>query len=400
MKIAYVVSDLSFPVLEGLHEQTIALIRELGAAGCDVQLYGFSKCPIDQTKLKSHEGLQFSLSPLRYTGSSLLQSLRFRTIRRNDVDDLVNAILLSGCDVVHLEGIVAGALAARLAGIPTVVSMVDPGSRRNARFARRERRLVRILSYSLAALVFFLVERSYRKLGALWHVVSPDDASFLFRAHRYRNIVDIPIPIPREFLERADAFRGHRYGELVVVLLYADLRQAHLYDAMEALAGDVLQRVSSRRPQVEFRVLGRIAMDSRLREAFGDCRVVDVGWAESHVDSILVSDLVILPDVVGTGLKTRAVQCMAAGRVVFGRPVVFEGIEVSNFDNAVVFESDAALESSLVRLIDDGTARRSIEGRAMSLSRGLFAGISVADRWIRAYRRQIVLAGTKGSTTF
>ena len=71
-----------------------------------------------------------------------------------------------------------------------------------------------------------------------------------------------------------------------------------------------------------------------------------------------MADLVFLPDQVGTGIKTRAIQSLAAGKPVLASAIAFEGIPVIDGLNASVGAGNADFVRRFDELCSNAGAAR------------------------------------------
>lgn len=392
MKVAYVVSDLSFPPREGLHQQSLVHLAALRLSGHVASLRGFVKLAenqIDATTQGPATNGGDALLSVR-SGPSLLSGLVFaftpRWLLPPTVKGLIAELNSVRFDVVHLEGISACGLAVHLQ-TPVVVSLVDPGSRRFSRLRSRNPHGIRGLSAFVTAKLHFTLERRLSALGEPFHVVSPEDAIYIQQAHN-RAALSIPVSLPRE-LEAvgAQVSSTPEPNSPVRIVIYGDFRQTHMRDALERFLKDDIQSVKA--VHLHIILLGRIPSDATLDFLFAGFSSEIVEWVEDYVGLLCSADLVILPDQLGTGLKNRAIQCLALGVCVVGTPVAFEGIPAEDMVHAAIGDESGSLEARLQELVLDATARAQIGRAGAKLARSLYGSRIVANAWTAAYELAI-----------
>ena len=122
-------------------------------------------------------------------------------------------------------------------------------------------------------------------------------------------------------------------------------------------------------------ILCRVCPSDDVRRTWAASSATFVAWVPDFVDAIGQSDVVVLPDLAGSGVKVRALHALAAGRAVIGTEVAFEGIDVADGRDALVVRhleavpgllDDLAVDRErVVRLgdaarevVDDGRTRR------------------------------------------
>ncbi len=389
MKIAFVTSDLTFPPREGLHEQTLLLLSSLRRRAAHVELFGYCKHPerLDRAALESELGIAFTTEPIVDSRSSLLVGflnrgpVRLRARERQ----LLAALKTGGFDVVHLEGVAAAGLFRRSLASRTILSLVDPGSRRQWRLASTASDRRNRLTHRVASAAAFAFEVSLRDSRVAWHVVSPSDALYLERFHRQPRVVAIPVQLPRDTCRDFAPTDARPAVSGVGALVFADLGVPHMRDAVEEFLNDVIRPAVDGIPAACFTVLGRVAPDQRMRRAAQGLPIRFVAWEPDHRSLLRDATFIILPDTAGTGLKNRAVQSMSLGKAVLGTSVAFEGLSVRHGHEAFVYDHALLAQEGLRTLFGRGNVRDSLGDRAAALVRLHYAESVVMAAWLELY---------------
>jgi glycosyltransferase involved in cell wall biosynthesis len=382
VRVCFVVSDLTYPPVEGLHEQTVTLIDGLRKAGVDLVVTGYCRdlTKFDHESFTAKTGINARLFGLPESTSSLREGLRqaFSTTESG----LGRFIRETASDVIHLEG--ASAAGLRRAWMRNaVVSFVDPGSRRQWRLCRQATSVPAKVKHAVAAWGYLALETRQNRRGAVWHVVSAVDADHLRKRYRRAAIVSIPVIVPPAISAPSpDAAPRDRLR----ILVYGDLRQPHMAAGFLQIAHDALTRPDVVRA-CDVTVLGRVH-ESRLRNQLPpQFRASFIEWATDPASVLERSDIVLLPDPVGTGLKNRAVQALAAGKLLIAMPAGVEGIPVRHNVHALVADTPRHVGV----LLGQAMARPDIIPRLGSAGRELvrqhFDSNVVVDRWLRLYGR-------------
>lgn len=397
MKIAYVVSDLTYPPREGLHQQTILLIDALQRRGHEVHLFGFIKDleKLDEVALRSEKNIYFRARPVASSSTMLRQALsevQRKMFRLSSPSaDFLQQLHNGDYDAVHLEGITACVAADKMLSAKAVHSFVDPGSRRNVRLAYNTQSIAAKLRLWAAAAAHFAIESSLRANGRMWHVVSASDRRYLRQVHRHSNVYSIPVMLPRDFDEvpinnsvMTDV--AQNAPRRLQVLFFCDLRQEYMRLALSSFLGSVAQ-VSTFEPKPTYRVLGRVAKDPLIESAFQGLEYELVPWVEDYRVTLTECDLLVLPDSVGTGLKNRAIQGLWAGVAVLGSPVAFEGIPVVPEVHASVASTVEEFRERYSRLLEDASLRRRLGANGHQFAVANFSESSVVDAWLTLYEK-------------
>jgi glycosyltransferase involved in cell wall biosynthesis len=389
MKICLVLSDLTYPPREGLHQQSILLARALHEHGFNVTVTGFYRDPknLDRQALMQEEAIDYrgvEISPwvsyIEFAVRARCGALKHthRIAKRRLEAFLAN----HDFDVVHFDGLPAASLG-RKCNAPKVLSLIDPGSRRQWRAALQARSLrQRALSFAMS-LAHLLIEFSMRGRDATWHVVSPEDRAFLSRVHRRQPCVSIPVMYePAEKTTSLGPERGTRTSsDALTIVVYADLRQSHMREAFRRL----MLAFQNDDTSFEFIVLGRVTESEELIGHTRHLRVRYIAWAQEPASVMQDGDVVVLPDTLGTGLKNRAIQAMATGTTVVGTSVAFEGLPVASGSQVFVVKAPEEIPEALKTLKSSPNLRRKvgIAGRAFVESR--YTTQRVAEEWAAVY---------------
>jgi hypothetical protein len=378
VRLCFVVSDLTYPPIEGLHQQTVALIDELRRSGLDVLVTGFCRDPdkFDPAAFLAETGTQARLFRLPPSRSSLNQGLRHAfQVHESELSSLIRK---AACDAIHLDGSSSAGLY-RPWMRNAVISFIDPGSRRQWRLGRQSSSRLRKMKHAMAACGYLALEIRLNRRGATWHVVSAVDADHLRRRYRRAEIVSIPVMAP-PVLPISPAGHTHPRPQ---VLIYGDLRQPHMAAGFIDIA-----RTALTRPEVsgcEVTVLGRAPETSFRSQLPPQVKVSFIEWAPDPAAVLRESDVVILPDPVGTGLKNRAIQAMAAGKLLIAMPAGLEGIPARHQVHALVAQTPDTVGAHLVRALTDPDIIPRLGAAGHELVRQHFDPQSVVQQWRDLY---------------
>ncbi|MBY4225577.1 glycosyltransferase [Rhodococcus fascians] len=402
MKILFVVSDLTYPAVEGLHQQAILLMESLVKSGNTVYVAGLLK---DDSKVDFEQfgktGVDVSDIFIRYSGSQTLEGLKNtfgRVFDRRDPQrrELRSLMGSNRFDIVHLDGAAACGFYSANRQCNWVLSIVDPGSRRQFRLMRSSGFRIRGFIHGLNSAIAFVYELLLRRGTPDWHVVSDEDRKYLKRIFRHRAVHAIPVIVPQELLfegavsQAIETVVDRKIGTRVVV--YCDLRQIHMRESFFASMDDWFRLAQS--DAINYVVMGRVKADRELLAPFRGCSVEFLEWADDYVSILKGADIVLLPDRVGTGLKNRAVQCMALGNVVVGTTIAFEGLPAKDGVNCILLTTSHT-ERSLPRKVNledvlgSAAVRRDIGEQARMTVVQQFSSIVVAEQWNSVYRSLI-----------
>lgn len=371
MRVAVVLSELAAPPRSGLQEQSLLLLGGLLDAGVEVELFAFRRAGTTAIDAKLLP-VQPSAPLMNIRGGWTVTGLLARLFGRSGLETR-----LGGYDAVYLEGAAAAGLLRRRWAGRAVVNLIDPGSRRRIRFARAATTLPRKVAELAAAAMSYLLEAMLNDPSATWVVVSESDRNYLAHTHAHAATVAIPVMLPDlPALARRDP------TDTIVLTVYADLRERHMLKAFVTLADDVLRPVCTACTRVKVRVLGRIAPGPDLLDRLPELPMTFAGWSTDHLEELQQSDIVLLPDTIGTGLKNRAVQGMALGCAMVGTAVALEAIPVENGKQAYVASTPAAMIEAVLGLARDPELRHRMGGQARQFASARYGREQVMAKWM------------------
>lgn len=387
MKIAFVVSDLSIPAAEGLHQQSLLTIEGLRNAGHVVDVFGYVRRQAGAVGDDKVAGF-FRLQPIRSRLPALLIGIRNILIPKfllsHEERALALAISDASYDVVHLEGAAAAGFSTSKLAHRTVIGLIDPQSRRRWRQSKSGS-LTRRAANLLLAASSFVFEMLVSKNAAALHVVSIEDQKYLASRRLGATILWVPIFLPPE-IENYNTQMVHDHGAPFRVVIFADLRQEHMrraFDEILEVTVPALQESEGKTPEID--VLCRKIPDQITESRAKALGVSMTAWVNDYRAHLCDADVIVIPDLMGTGLKNRTIQAMGLGKCVVGTKVAFEGIPAEPGKEAIIYQDAQALASWLLRLQDDLKLKDSLAKAGKIFVTSNFSSAKVIQRWQDIY---------------
>jgi glycosyl transferase family 1 len=391
-RIAFVLSDLSYPPREGLHQQSIYTIKSLKGTGADLSIFGLVKAAdsVNLGQLAHDEGIEIS-GPLEewnlphvVTGLAVFLGFAwlFGPLRR------VKDHLTTGrFDAVHFDGVAACGFARTGRWYRAVASVIDPPSRRRFRLAGAAASLGVWASNFGLGILGAMFEFAISLGPAICHVVSRDDGRHLAEMYPRMSVAVIPVQLPPACVDRPVENIGVTGQKLNKILIFADLRVEHMAKAVEAfflrmrlVEPDIKQRKS-------FLVLGRVDPNERILELGASCGATFETWVEDYVEVIDSASLIILPDLVGTGVKNRTIQSMARGRAVIGTSAAFQDTGITPGVHGVICCSVEQLVKESIEVSSDPQRLTGLGTEARRFVLGKYSSAEVGRLWGELYER-------------
>jgi glycosyltransferase involved in cell wall biosynthesis len=398
MRVAFVVSNLTYPPREGLHQLTLLTAQIQISRGDEVHLLGFCRDleKLDIERMANETGLRFHAPPIRSRLPSVMLGLVNRfvpTVLRGRAVRNLQAALSSDYDIVHLENTAACGLVRRGTSSRTILGLIDPGPLRWRRLAATASNFRFKLKARLGIVLNDLLAKAIAFPGVRMQLVSETDASYLQTRLTQVRVVAIPIALPMDIERPPSIDADSRTRQVGVVFM--DLSQPYLRNSFIWFIRSVYRPLFSRGCSFDLVVLGRISEDSELAKLCQDLPVTFLAWVDDYLALLAGADFIITPDLVGTGLKTRVIQGMALGRPVVGTPAAFEGIPALNGVHAVIANTADEMITALISLCDRPELRKTIGEKAQELAIEKFGTESIKSLWRDLY--DSVMDATKPS---
>jgi glycosyltransferase involved in cell wall biosynthesis len=131
------------------------------------------------------------------------------------------------------------------------------------------------------------------------------------------------------------------------------------FDAALHFASDVLPLVRKVRPDVRFRVVGRIAPDAAQR--LSALEGVDVtGEVDSIAAAVHGAGVGVAPLRIGAGVQNKVLEYFALGLPCVSTPLALEGFGAEHGRELLVAESAEAQAEAVLRLLDDRALARRV----------------------------------------
>ncbi|WP_460727143.1 glycosyltransferase [Lysobacter rhizosphaerae] len=202
----------------------------------------------------------------------------------------------------------------------------------------------RFVSYRIALLSERVFLRSFPNI----HVVSHVDAQYLRSKQKIGSAFSIPVALDDEFA-LTPSVNLVRDG----IVIFGDIRVPHIHDGVVGFLSEYFDRYDRPSKPAKITVLGRcrpFGVLKHMADRWGG-ELSFVEWVPDVVSALYAAEIVVLPDLTGTGLKNRCVAALASGAVVLGTPSAFEGIDVVHGSHAVMGDTPQDLAREAIELL-------------------------------------------------
>jgi glycosyltransferase involved in cell wall biosynthesis len=389
MRVAFVVSNITYPPISGLHQQTVLTAQIQLGGGNELHLLGFCRDlrQLDQDRMMRETGLRFYAPPINTRLPSILLGLvnrfvpsflRSREVRR------LQASLSSNYDVIHLENIAACGLVRRATSRRTILGVIDPGTLRWRRMAATAKNLRLKLRAHVGMCLNSVMDKAIMYPGIRLQVVSNEDAIYLQERLPQVRVTAVPVALPANIHQIS--YRNPEPKARCVGVVFLDLREPHIRQSFLWFIHSVYRPLRTRGCLFDLLVLGRIGRDAEIEKHCLDLPVTLLAMVDDYLAVLAGADFIIIPDLVGTGLKNRVIQGMALGQPVVGTPVAFEGIPARNGVHALVSATAEEMMKGLIDLCNEPIVRRTLGENAKELMSKEYGTEVLKGRWMKLYK--------------
>lgn len=403
MKILYLLADFPYPLTNGTRVQTFNLLKFMTR---DHECFIISFCNDDGHKwIKDFQralpcvhilGLFPRRSGLGLQVGRILHLLRGNPVflARWENDAFVRAVGQAfgdtDYDLVHLEGISMVPYLYLCQTKPTVLSTIDAISMAQRRTADALKQPLRRAYRLFAAWSVGHFERKNLSKATKLHVVSQPDCQYL-RSHIHElDVENIEIVIPEELINYqllSPKVEGNKpHNILFTGLLSAD----GIAKGLLHFLSNSYPAITKACPGVQMVVLGQNAPLDVQKRIESMPNVQYVSWAEDYYAELVRSQVIVFPDLTGTGIKNRVLQAMALAKAIVGTPVVFEGIPIKDGVHCFERKTDEGFSQAVLVLLKDAQLREQMGALARQLVLDKFRMDTLGLKWLSLYNSAIM----------
>lgn len=401
LRILFLLQDIPFPISDGMRWKVFHLLQYLSPRHqCDVIAFSADAWP-DLAALKRElpRVNWLSVVPTASGATRLIRAaMALLSGRPASLGRFQNPAFTRALrdtlarhqyDVVHYD--IVNMAQHYVEGIPSVHSPNDATSLFYARMAANvKHRLIRLKLKIGASLLGRYERRNYSKFTKI-HVVSNVDANYLRTTVPGADVAFIPFGVSpvKAHLEVNRMVGASRDNNFVLILGGANVPgvAAGIEEFILVAAPEIARRF----PSVRFRIQGRGTEKLLHRIGIAASNIEASGWVDDLDDLIRSAAVVVLPDMAGTGIKTRALQALGCGATVVGTEVAFEGLReyVRSDEHCVIAESMASLANEVLLLLGDTQKRQSIGRAASRLAHDQLSWSKLGPQYEDLYRSAI-----------
>lgn len=333
LRILFLLPDPPYPVTNGMRWKVFFLLKLLSKRHhCDVLCFvDDPKLSLDDCKtalpdvgflkpLSVVAGWRRIIRAVAHVARGLPPSFA-RYGSKQHRNAFMTAVKAGQYDVIHYDIVNMAQFLSFAPLVPSVHSPNDATSLFYRRMALSERSfLLRTKLKVASALLRYYERANYARFSKI-HVVSGVDADYLKSLVPQVDVVKIHFGVD-DVDVRAQASEASNDAPLILVLGGSNV--PGIAGGIREFLANGVPRIFNHFPEARIRFHGR-DMEKFLAGMSGADQVEISSWVEDFNALIDQASIVVLPDLAGTGLKTRALQSMARGKPVVGTDVAFEG---------------------------------------------------------------------------
>ena len=380
LKILFLLQDVPYPLSNGMRSKVFYLLQYLSAKHqCDVISYVSPNQPDALNSLRDQLPYVNWLKLVPQVGSlhrkiravfNLLsgQPVSFARYQSRAFEMAFHSALAEeDYDVIHYD--IVNMAAYYVAHIPSVHSPNDATSllyqcmvsSSAGVFAKAKLKLAQVLIQNYE-------KKNYSNFTKI-HVVSACDMDYFKKLVPDATVVCIPFGVSAAKCK--DSIKAAvRIDSAPSVLVLGGANVPSVAAGIEQFVRLCAPKLLKQIPELKVKIQGRGTIELILQMGVDiDKRIEVSNWVESLDDLINTSSIVVLPDLSGTGIKTRALQAMACGAAVVGTSVAFAGIKefVQKDKHCIIVDSDSGFVEEIIRLLANENYRLEMGNSAKAL---------------------------------
>lgn len=300
---------------------------------------------------------------------------------------LTKLLSINNYDVVHYDIVNMAQYLPIGKCIASVHSPNDATSLSYLRMAEQENRILRKMLLLMSSVLLKRFEKKYYPLFTKVHVVSPIDAGYLKEINKEIDLDVIPITIDNDFLSKVDNRSEYLDGgnSHKTIICTGNFNNASIARGFEEFLLRVYPLILIKLPQTKLLVLGQNVDDLLIMLMEKMNGVEFITWVENYRDFLIQGDVVLAPDLAGTGIKTRVIQAMGLGLPVIGTAIAFEGIPITDRVHGFVYESSAQCADIFIKLLSNNNEREEVGEQAHLFAKEKFSLSAIGPRYENLY---------------
>ncbi len=288
-------------------------------------------------------------------------------------------------DVVHFTDITLVYYRDLVGRSPVVISGPDPASLHLQRNILFETSFPKRLKLAVTARAYRNIERAHLRTFSEVHVVSESDGEYLRRNAGLENVSVINHAVdPRFFahpLEREPSTPG------VTLFSSGTFSVPFVRRPFMSFFDTHWEGIRQAHPLTRWIVVGPGAPPDAKRRLTHAAGVEYYEWINDYDGALARSDIALFLDGSGTGMKTRVLQAMAAGKAVIGSAFAFGGIDMVHGVHGFLADGHASVLAAIGALLESPQLRRDIGQAARELVRASFTLEITGRSWEALYER-------------
>lgn len=196
--------------------------------------------------------------------------------------------------------------------------------------------------------------------------LTPEDRYWLLNYLPEMRIYVVPAGVDPEYFK--PAAKEEKEPCLMFMGSYRDVSNE---DAVLWFIRDVWPLLKERCPAIKFLVVGPDPTKAMRELAARDGNIEIAGWVDDVRSYLARAQVFVCPIRLGTGMRSKVIEAMAAGLPVVSTTLAMEGIPAQNGETALLADQPQIMADSVMLLLNDEYLRQKItqQARTMVLER-------------------------------
>ncbi|GEM_PF-5101317 len=407
MKILFLFQDFPFPPNNGIRITLFNILKNaIKKSKCDVLCFGepsendlkgfkaeFPKVELIQI-FSPNKGLGLRLRQLLSMFTNSIPSVeRFKN--KNYLKRLDDVLGENEYDLIHFDLLNLAPYRIATGNIPTILSANDAISLYYRKMSSGTNNAFKKNYYDFLASKIARFEKYWYPKFDQVRVVSDLDKSYYREQLGLRNIMTVHITVePSRFvasnkpLKREKTFNIFTSGAMHLPYIKRPILE---------FANTHWPKIHARFPDTAMTIVGRHGNENIKKTLEKIKGIKFFRFLANYHEVLKNSQLVLMFDRGGVGMKNRTIEAFSTSKIVLGYPEAYLGIEIENMKNCIVANNAEEFDESLIYAIENYKKLKPMGASAKNLISGKYSWINAEKEWNSLYAKALRTQHSRGS---
>jgi glycosyltransferase involved in cell wall biosynthesis len=277
--------------------------------------------------------------------------------------------------------------ASRTGRLPKVLSINDDVADRYERMRLSGAGTLRRIYYDVLVRQFVALDRNMFDRFDAVHVVSEEERRKILSRRQASNLVviSVSVMVASEAGDTADRTGVSNAEGSPTLFTAGNLFEGNSCIPLLEFCTAGMSKLRRRWPGTSLTIVARFVPRNMVERLTGCQGVTLLGETDRYRELLARAHVALFLDTVGSGIKTRVVEALAAGKAVVGTECAFEGIPVRNGSEGFIVRNGTEASEVVCRLLESKDVRLEMGKRARAFASDRYSFEVGAKKWEALY---------------